>query len=399
MPQHLLSADPTISREMLQMAMGIGASSATRARNGFTPMEQLLLQAHTQRQEVQPRAINVGLADMGRRLGQASEFNVAALEFNPSANTLRELQSAAHTNTNVRQGSARLMDYLPSMSEEDFHASARGNQQALTVESNISPIIAPPKSERAAARLTLDEASRASFTRQRNLTHAEARAQAQAEQTPILHARSTTVPSHYPSTDRASTQPILNTRMNVNQSTLNSSTTTTINGLGSISKNISYSANTTVSNNTSSSTLPRNGNNIKMNTSNQHNHDTPRDNMSRLADTKNPQTPRESRLGKPESHQPNARVDTAVNGRKSAAPKRNAVAQDADEEGESSGLDSPALSYSVRTPASLSPATPFSAFGETFDGPPMTSVNVAAPGNEVGLGVAVGLSGIQQKAQ
>ena len=78
---------------------------------------------------------------------------------------------------------------------------------------------------------------------------------------------------------------------------------------------------------------------------------------------------------------------------------RHGAHHEHDEEEEGSGLDSPALSYSARSSASLSPATPFSAFGETFEGPPMTvtsGVNVAAPGSELGLGV---IQGIQQKTQ
>ncbi|KAF7797235.1 hypothetical protein EIP86_008427 [Pleurotus ostreatoroseus] len=443
MPSHMLAPERTMSPEMLQMAMAMGGNpAASRAQDGFTPMEQFILQAHARRQQQEMQALSSHrpIHDLARRSGRTSEFNMAAPEFSPSAATLSQLQGVS--NVGVRQNGARLMDYMPSMSEEDFHAAGRGHQRALPAEPTMSPVVPQSKSERAAARLTLDEASRTSFTRQRNQTHAEARAQAQAEQ--AIHTRSTTVPSHYLSTDRTNTQPqsgsFLNTRTNNvnanhnNQSSLSSNAANTLNGLGglSISKNSSYHSSTTVSNNRiSNSTLLRpgtttnknvttpttmigNSNNISI----QHNvTDVPtaQANTPRLLGTKNGQATAAAaqRTGKTEpaaqqhAHAPtqvHARVNTttALNARQvqaQAPSARGGIVHDADEEDEGSGLDSPALSYSARTPASLSPATPFSAFGETFDGPPMAVGNVGAPGagNEVGLGVAVGLAGVPQK--
>lgn len=92
----------------------------------------------------------------------------------------------------------------------------------------------------------------------------------------------------------------------------------------------------------------------------------------------------------------NTRIDTttvsALHSRHTTT--RSGASHDADDEDDESGsgLDSPALSYSARTPASSSPATPFSAFGETFEGPPVAVVvgkSQEGPGN-VGLGVGVG---------
>lgn len=398
MPPHMLATDPAVSHEMLQMAMGMGGAPATRAQHGFTAMEQLLLQVHARRQEAQ--MLNGARPEFTHRLARGSEFNTSAPEFNPSATTLGRLQGAS--SISARQNGARLMDYLPAMSEEDFHAAARGNQQASNTEPNVSPMTLSPQSERNVSRLTLDEASRASFTRQRNQTHAEARAQAQAEQAQTLHTRSTTVPSHYLSTDRSGTQTLLNPRTNnisMNQSSTNSNAANTLNGLSSISKNISYSTHTVISNTpTSNSTLINPGANATMKNSNISKHsninDVARDSILRAVGAKN--IPASVSRARADSHQQHARIDT---GAQTGIPRNG----HADDEDDGSGLDSPALSYTARTPASLSPATPFSAFGDTFDGPPMTAVKVASADHvqvhEVGFGhgVTVGLAGIQQK--
>ena len=400
MPPHLLATDPAISHEMLQMAMGLGATSASRAQNGFTPMEQLLLQAHARRQDapVQMQTPALGRPELGRPVHRQSEFNASALEFNPSASTLTRLQNAS--NTNVRPGNATLMDYLPTMSEEDFHASARGNQQVLTLDATTSPVVAPPKQERGTARLTLDEASRASFTRQRNLTHAEARAQAQAEQAKAVHARATTLPSHYLSTERANIQP--SGRMTGHHPNQTSGAATNINGLANVNMKASFNSNA-VAGNTGNGTLLRAGTgpSIANAAATKITKDTaaPREVAAvRVTDVKGAIPARLAPNGRGKGDGQHSRIDTAVNGR-SLAPPRHGAHHEHDEEEEGSGLDSPALSYSARSSASLSPATPFSAFGETFEGPPMTvtsGVNVAAPGSELGLGV---IQGIQQKTQ
>lgn len=254
-----------------------------------------------------------------------------------------------------------------------------------------------------ASRLSMDLDSRLTFTRQRNQTHAEARAQAQADaQAQALHTRSTTVPSHYFTSDRSNTQTLLNTR------SINGGTHTMNNG--SADKHSLSSLDPTVKDRTQVRTTrlnnnpphgpngaeARNRNTLTGTTLRNNNIHLVRDNSAPgLAPTK-------TRTNSASGNQLQTRIDTALQNqnRKAHTLARTALSHDVDDEDDGSGLDSPALSYSasVRTPASLSPATPFSAFGETFEGPMIANV-AGQGGNEIGLGMgglAVG-SNVKQK--
>ncbi len=399
-PPHMLGfdADSALTREIdvLQMklaAMGLGqgmSGSAARAQEGYTALEQLILQAHAQQQQV-PQSHR---QDPSQLRNRALELNAAAAEFNPPSVGIGRIPVLPRT----RQGGARVAEYLSPMSEEDFHSTARGHRQALADDLNPN---SQQKSDRGVARLTLDDDSRLSFTRQRNQTHAEARAQAGAQAQP-LHTRSTTVPSHYLGPDRNGSQNFLPPRPyntnSSNRSSINTDNTNsnhTPNSLGNTAKNTSYHG-------IGTNSFTRAGNNLTMNSSNGLGNDILRDNSSNL--TAAPLSFSKPHAGDTDSQrQQHTHIDLVANTNRGSTLPRSGLSNDADDEDEGSGADSPGLSYSVRTPASLSPATPFSAFGETFDGPPMTAVKVSGPGGEIGLGmpvgVGVGMAGIQQKIE
>ena len=414
------SDEQALSCEMLQMALGstgIGSSSS-RAQNGFTNMERLILQAHEQRRQLAAAS----LAGTSQQQDFGPAYNAAASEFRPS--TTARLGSGLQAPVAAPRGregqtGKRLVNILPSMSEEDFHATAGGLRQGMTPALDTATASTIP--EQKSSKLAMDLGSKLSFQRQRNQTHAEARAQAQAE-AQAMHTRSTTVPSHYlTSSERSNTQGVLNVHSNTfdtsnrtaMQSTTHASNVPTIHShsridLGSTEKD---------------STTPRLGTgstNGLLRSSKENIHDTSgnvardntlapiRDNASStMAALQSRKTGVSSvHAASTNASQLQTRIDTSVPTRRASALGRGGPSRshshDADDEDEGSGLDSPALSYSnsVRTPASLSPATPFSAFGETFEGPPSTAaVGSAAIGKqqvsaaEVGLGVGL----VQQK--
>ncbi|GJE86426.1 hypothetical protein PsYK624_025060 [Phanerochaete sordida] len=384
--------DQAFAPELLQMqlqALSGGAAnlaSATRAQGGFTPMERLILQAHETLQQDPGRILQT-------QLGAHTEFNMSAPDVYASDARLGGLGSASVPST--RGATSRsLMNPLPSMSEADFHATSGGHRQVLHSTANASaPALAGTKQEQKAVPLTMDLESRLTFTRQRNQTAAEARAQAQAEaQAQALHTRSTTVPSHYLTNDRLNSQAVPNNRG------LNSSIHSTAHAgnaphteLGSVTKDIPQaSARKTNSLRTTNDSFktPLSGN-------------IARDVRSMGP----PAAPKPQPPSAPTASSANAlhtRIDTVLQTRKMPLP-RGGAPHDTSDEDDGSGLDSPALSYSasIRTPASLSPSTPFSAFGETFEGPPMApGVKVPAAAGDAGyaMGTAVGLpTNVKQK--
>ena len=377
LPAHTFGGDQGFSPDLLEMQMALDAevANAARAQNGFTAMERLILQAHETRQQDAAR-----LLQAQQRL--ASEFNVSAPDFHPSDGRLGGLQAA----TSVRDATSRkLMNVLPSMSEEDFHATSGGPRRVLhsTGNGGGSTLAGAKQDHKAAAPLTMDLEARLTFTRQRNQTAAEARAQAQAEaQAQALRSRSTTVPSHYLTSDRSNTQPLLNTR---GISTGNAPAPHA--DLGSTSKDMPQASTIRMNNQLLCNTNDSIRNNLTSTGTRDNTAPSARD-SSTIAPAK---TGAISASSTAPANQLQTRIDTTLRNRKASLSR-------SDEEDEGSGLDSPALSYSasVRTPASLSPSTPFSAFGETFEGPPMApGVKVSASAGEVGLGmgaVGVGLA-------
>ncbi|KAI0088394.1 hypothetical protein BDY19DRAFT_1057532 [Irpex rosettiformis] len=353
-----VSSDDLLQAPMAGMDIGSKPLLSTRAQNGFTPMEKLILQAHEQRQRQEALAIATGGAfvQTGNGSGavqgrygkglRTSEFNPSATEFSPSVPSLGRLRAPVVTSAESGSERRRLVDFLPAMSEQDFHARASQQRTAakLKLESNT---------------LRLDQESRAQFTRQRNQTHAEAKAQAEAEAR-AAHARSTTVPSHYLHTDISRSllsdlHPVTST------SAIGSNTQACRNNLQNDACDINSPAQ---SHSKNTSNVTRNVGQGGVRQSN--------------IPTSNTNVHSKSIANGDAQQQQTTRIDTD-----SSAVRSRPSASHGEDEDDGSGLDSPALSYSARTPASLSPTTPFSAFGETFDGPPMTT-------GEVGLGVGVG---------
>lgn len=351
-----------LQMSMAGMDMGVRPLVATRAQNGFTPMERLILQAHEQRQQQEAMAVATGGAFVqtrgGNGVGQGragkglrtSEFNPSAMEFNPSMTGLGRQNGSVATSPALSDGGderRRLVDFLPAMSEQDFHA--RAQQKAMQ----------KPESKT----LRLDQESRVQFTRQRNQTHAEAKAQAEAEAR-ATHARSTTVPSHYLNTDISRSLPSdSHSGTNMNTSTLDGNAQarrniTNARDLSSLTHSRTMNTSNSVRNVGQRLGGGFRNTNIPTSTTNVH----PKHNVDGASQQQNAHT----------------RIDT---GRSTTRSRPSTSHGDSEDDG--SGLDSPALSYSARTPASLSPATPFSAFGETFDGPSIAS-------GDVGLGVGVG---------
>ncbi|KAI0684498.1 hypothetical protein BC835DRAFT_1422247 [Cytidiella melzeri] len=352
-----------LQMQMAGMGIATNAFAAARAKNGYTPMERLILQAHEQRQQHEALAVATGGAFVqsshgdapgAARYGKArrvSEFNPAASEFSPSVTTIGRLQAptlaSAVTAGNVPERK-RLVDFLPAMSENDFHS--RAYQQEVM----MPPTKLEPKG------LRLDQESRTQFTRQRNQTHAEAKAQAEAEARGA-HTRSTTVPSHYLNTDISRSLhssmhavPLSNAVSNSAAARRNADVSQTKNSSSGV-RNIGQRM-SSVARNTSSVT------------------------RSMVTCTGASRSKADAVAQQQES--------TGIDTGSATAHTRPLTSHDGEDEDEGSGLDSPALSYSARTSASLSPATPFSAFGETFDGPPMAK-------GEVGLGVGVRVGDVQ----
>lgn len=396
--------------ELLQMRMasmdisGVNAPAAlSRVQNGYTQMERLILQAHEQRQQQEAQLLaaggvfgqNANVSNVDHRFGagqqRASEFNPAATEFNPTSLTSLARLKAPITAASERR---RLVDFLPAMSEKDFHARGQQLQQKITVpkvDLGVSLAQPEPPVQAMSKPLTLDHDSRVQFTRQRNQTHAEARAQAQAEAE--ARARSTTMPSHYLNTDISRS-----IHGSIHSSTTAAPGSTT---LTSVSQDVTKTNNDHTGRVVSSgdtvgtasdpdnNTIVRNlsgahrlgGNISSSNSSTQASHSTNGTtpsinddlNATRGAPAKADASTSPSQ---PAQAPQSTRIDTTT-----TAHSRHVTSDEDEDDG--SGLDSPALSYSARTPASLSPATPFSAFGETFEGPPM------ARGHEVGLGMGV----------
>ncbi|KAI0073655.1 hypothetical protein K474DRAFT_174486 [Panus rudis PR-1116 ss-1] len=390
-PQDGLSGLPESNFASQLQLLARTAGAATRAQNGYTAMEQLILQAHNQSQQVQDvhlmsAAAGVDAARRRTTLGLGSE-------------SLTDVSSLGQGN--------RLSGALPSMSEEEFHASAAYRQPSLLRDSiSHSDLRIPP------SRLALDHAdAKANFTRQRNQTHtAEARASAapQRNQGQTTHTRSTTMPSQYTSVDRSAHLGILSARTGNNfpldggRSSSNGtriSNATQGTALDSKNSHILYSSNNV--------TFSKNSKNSNDDTSNTDS--TQRNNNISSAANSTISQPQSSfsnnaRLKGPDTQNrtlsminPHRRIGTSSSTRsltlKSTAARTSpSIAQEHDgNESGGSQLSSPALTHSTRTPSTLSPSTPFSAFADTFDG---NSPNVGVAVSSVAIGGGAGDIGL-----
>lgn len=360
-PSQIFGVDDGLSREMLQMRIvaggGLASTGGIQAQNGYTEVERLLLQMHEQKQ----RELEKLAALQQQVLASQSDVSPPDLRADAGLGGLR-------TNA-VRESGRRLMSVLPTMSEEDFHATAKGQRSVMSPDvstGSFSPSLSAQSSQ-----LSMDLDSRLTFTRQRNQTHAEARAQAQADlQAQTHHIRSTTVPSQYFTSDRHNSPTFPSHSTNQLAHLTTNSAKLSLHDSDMTIRDMTHLRGTGLNNSLlrdpNDSGLGRNS--LRSQTS-----------LHSVRDAA-ALVPTKARANSVSHGQLHTRIDTSVPTRKTAA----AAAMMDDDDG--SGLDSPALSYtaSVRTPASLSPATPFSAFGETFDGPASITT-----GCEVGLGVGV----------
>ncbi|CCL99778.1 uncharacterized protein FIBRA_01800 [Fibroporia radiculosa] len=363
-------------QEQLQLAKGMGmVGAAARAENGYTAMERLLLQGYLQRQQTQ-QLFEAEVQEAQFRhslLSQARGLNHSA--------TLPADLSSFGTGSAGREPSRRLPDVLPPMSENDFHATAASHQRSqrpmyldtdLRHESSVpgtfsgSRNILPTESS---SRLDINQQFSLAQQRQRNQTHstyarAEAEAHAQA-----LHTRSTTFPSQYLS-GRDSAYDVSTDSNQQNNGrpytgTFGDSMDTTRPIKSAVLGNVGLGSNGINSTNAGG----RDNSSFKASS-------YIRSNMSGSRD-------RSGLTGMDMSS-----VFSNIHGAYEAVGSRlsnkssgigSAHPHHGEEEEASSPLMSPALTYSARTPASLSPATPASGF--SFEVP---SIHGVTDGRVVG---------------
>ncbi|KAH8097017.1 hypothetical protein BXZ70DRAFT_1009343 [Cristinia sonorae] len=368
------------------------AGLASRPHDGYTALEREILQKYLQHQQLQQQILR-----QNQSIGPARG-------------------SGGTTSASVGR---RLMDPLPPLSEEDFHARG-GTRRAVASNRTSAPGVSvhlshaihghtpavPP------SRLAMDDVdAKLKFTRQRNQTHSsgfklprsgsgvdgDGHSGHELEE----RARSTTVPEGYLGRMGQSDEHTLsgvssadyglantNTKYDSQASdiSIDSSIDTNslicsgppYNGIPSTSgKNDHKSSIRNKSSNSPSDTSPSStsssdGNVCTSNTNN---------NTHKHANTRI-----DTSLGGIHHNRDNSNIpDPMAHSNTISYHNRGASGSD----GNVSPLDSPALTYSnsTRTPATLSPATPFSAFAE---GPPFDGGVVVAGANskgEVGLGV------------
>lgn len=382
-PNPTLDVDNGDLRSQLQ-AFGTRSKAAARIQDGFTSYERLLLQAHLQRQQEQLAAASAELNSLRAQTLTSLAPNAAS--------------SLAGQPISIPSG-RRNSEFLPSGSEDEFHAGAAHRSQLPFVEAHSAAVeIKVPPSRQA---LDLPDA-KANFTRQRNQTHAEARAQADAHsrgQSHPVHVRSTTLPSQYTTRDRSSGGTFLNSSAGEGNALKNANVKSSFDS----KKNITYPNNNrilggnNVNSNTNTHTNSNNTSNNSISIDYTH-RDTPLPYTAQQNTTNTTTGVTSNTLINSNTRNGHARIDTSSSGRLNAANKRapptSRNEQDTSHGNESgSEMSSPALSASTRTPATLSPATPFSAFAETFDGPGPT---VVVPGT---IHVGAGESGVQQVQQ
>ena len=336
----------------LQLAlMGVQGLRA-RAQNGYTPVEQLILQAHARQQRVGGMSAHID-AQHGRIHGARNTTPAVGPRMNGSTS---------------RESTSRLMDILPQISEDDFHATSSSlhNPQRL----HLSPDIDAGSHF---ASITHDLERQMSLSgqhsRQRNHTLAtQGRSEADSK---ALHIRSSTLPSQYLGTrsNSHSSVPLYDSNSSVGTSTSVSNTlrtnTTSHNtkskhGPFVVTSNLSASRNSST-NHSTTTTLP--------------------DTQTLFSSKNNINVPSAaSRMRTPAS----ATCTSTSNGSNSVVLSGASLirvgnvrgptctSQEGDERDENSPVVSPALTYSTRTPASLIRATPYSGCfsdgTETFKG-------------------------------
>ena len=355
----------------LQLALMNIQGLRGRAQNGYTPVEQLILQAHVRQQQAHAMTTQHDGAQMRSTHARAG------------------LSAPSRRNANNGQESSRrLLDLLPQMSESDFHATAALLQNQQSLSQATSPELEPDTFSRATRDLprVLDPERRVPLsgqhTHQRNHTlAAQVRPDLDSQD---VHTRSSTLPSQYINVRNAAhssngNAPLYDSSISLAGNVSNSSSLRT-NGFVrtndiqlSNAKHAAYSPPHnigTIRNTNSSGTtvLP----DTQMLFTSKNNVNIP---SAATRKTTNNSSPPASIPMPPSASvtRPHNSVVPAVPPvcRSGGVPTpATSTSHDADDEDDGSPVVSPALTYSTRTPASLSPATPYSGFfsenGEAF---------------------------------
>ena len=355
----------------LQLALMDMQGARARAQNGYTPVEQLILQAHVRQQRA--------------HAGASHQINPTAR----TANT-RSLNARVGRSANNGQGAnRRLLDFLPSVSEDDFHATAAllhnqhmpSQTMPADIEQDAFPRIAHDLPG-AARGLDLERQAPLSgqHTRQRNHTLAtQVRHEVDGRG---HHIRSSTLPTQYLNHRNASGPsnaniPLYDSSISLADNISNNSSRRT--------SNIVHANDLHFSNTQPSLYSPPSGL-MASRTTSSISSSTITDTQTLFTSKNNVNIPsavsrksKSSDAGAQTSSPPATSIIKAPSGLNSisstsrpggASISATSTSQDADDEDEGSSVVSPALTYSARTPASLSPATPYSGFfsesGETF---------------------------------
>ncbi|KAI9065627.1 hypothetical protein FKP32DRAFT_1590416 [Trametes sanguinea] len=358
--------DQLDEQTQLRLALLSMQGPRANAQQGYTPVERLILQAH-----VRQRA-NTLSADLDTLQERASDMHSAA--------SLQPGRTSAGQAVN-----RRLLNCLPAMSEDDFHASAALLQSQSTatpfVRQSDPGTLGRSRGDNFPINVGVQQSAPGQQLRQRNHTlAAQLRVDPGAQN---LHLRSSTLPSPN-ATVRKYSHGLSSTNMPLYDSANSVGTGMStaggyrsrphgLNNAPRISTNqqhIPPSLSSTVI-----TSQRANSSNIRVNAQpNTHTLFTSKSNINLPSVNARPKgRSNPADMSTPPSLSPSSTAATQASGMTStgqtSAPASGHL-QDGEADDEESPVVSPALTYSTRTPASLSPATPYSGFfsdgGSTF---------------------------------
>lgn len=392
-PQHSFAFDEE-STLLHQGRVGLGAGSgaaAVRAHNGYTLMEQrMILDAQLRLQgNMRPGAAMAG------------------------AQALPITRGASVQGQHIGNG-FQLSSFEPTMSEEDFHATAASYQTNYQATSPLldfgrsgtvtlhSPALEQPRTQPPTPRLTLDDISaRISFQRQRNQTD-NSRTRTQSDLRAQMHTRSTTLPPHPLGSERAGAPLSLEPRVQANVEIVTQARYEVKNPLKSPSSSSERSPVGPPLNNetniigplrqTNNRHTESRGLNASIHSYVRHNANAVRPvDVESGSDTLGMiEAPTHTHIA-PNTNTPsmqNTMASEALNTASSPIPDSSPSLDPRNSDNHSPPLHSPALTNETHTPATLSPSTPFSTFSAFSE-----QYSVASPAgpasNEVGLGMGV----------
>ncbi|KAI0336787.1 hypothetical protein GY45DRAFT_1315433 [Cubamyces sp. BRFM 1775] len=353
--------------EQTQLRLALMGMQGLRrgTQQGYTPVERLILQAHSRQQA---NALGTGLAN-----GQAHSQSARAGA--PRLNTVGSVPQDLNRH---------LLDHLPSMSEDDFHASAG----LLRDQRVISPVLGRDVESGTYGRVRRDVQATSlnlgsgSQPRPRNHTLAtQLRGEGRDQG---VHTRSSTHPAqhlHQAQTPQTLGMPLYDSKTSLGRSILldqqlRSNVNSNSSLLSSLESQRASQPNIATTN--PSRHLPAQGlgSNAQTNThilfTSKSNINLPRTssrakgkNLTSSADTASSTSALTPVV---QASNPAAQLTGRVTGSAQEGP----LSPDTDADDEGSPVVSPALTYSTRTPATLSPATPYSGFfsdgGDAFKG-------------------------------